>query len=262
MKKIIISLCVLSALLISCATGPVDQRKTMRSLPDDVIPGLNQSEIIIQYTSSFIYTAKGLVNVFLDGQMVAQIEADTSERIIIPNGSHKLVIRQPGRRNINLSKKIDINSQRMAFSVSHVLFFLSLSKGKVTPLTGIGQAASTIAENLVKKLPRDATIAIVSISSNRPNDAEFVINELEHTLVNSGQFRIVNRNQLETIRREQHLHMSGDVSDESAVSIGQMSGASVVITGSIIDTGNTKTLSITELDVRSSEIITMERVHY
>jgi curli biogenesis system outer membrane secretion channel CsgG len=56
--------------------------------------------------------------------------------------------------------------------------------------------------------------------------------------------------------------MSGDVSDESAVSIGQMLGANIVIIGSITETGRNQRLVLRALDVRTSEIITMAREEF
>jgi len=53
--------------------------------------------------------------------------------------------------------------------------------------------------------------------------------------------------------------MSGEVSDDSAVSIGSMLGASIVITGSITGTGNTKRITMKALDVATSQIIAMSR---
>jgi hypothetical protein len=56
--------------------------------------------------------------------------------------------------------------------------------------------------------------------------------------------------------------MSGDVSDATAVSIGQMLGANIVLTGSISGTGSDRRLSIRALDVRTAQIITMVREEF
>ena len=261
MKILIPLFCIFISSFVSCASKSQNQRRTMESLSEIAQPGPNQSEIVIQFTSSLFYKAGGILNVFVDGEMIAQVEADTSERIIVSNGNRVIRVRQSGRRFISLKRKIDLNSQRVIFSVSHVLFTIGLHKEREVPLIGIGNATLVVSERLIGRLPRDTTIAIISVSTTNEEEARFIINELEHTLVNN-QYRIVDRHRLDAIRTEQRFQLSGDVSDESAVSIGEMSGAGIVITGTIIETGNTKTLSIKALDVRTSEIITMEREHY
>jgi curli biogenesis system outer membrane secretion channel CsgG len=86
-----------------------------------------------------------------------------------------------------------------------------------------------------------------------------VVDEVEFQLVDARRFTIVDRKTLDTIRSEQNFQMSGDVSDASAVSIGQMLGANIVITGNITGTGSMQRLSIKALDVRTAQIVTMVR---
>ena len=263
MKGLFLKIFVVGLVLSACASGPV---RTIPSLSNDVRPGPNQSEVIIRYSSSILHKAKGMLNVFVDGEMVAQVMADTSERIIIPNGSHTIGVGQSGKRDINISNKFEANSQRIVFNVLRVLSVLALTKESETALAaqsvGIIGAARTSANNLSGKLPSGANIAVLSISASDSNIATSVINELEFVLVNSGQYRIVDRGSIETIRSEQNFQMSGDVSDESAVSIGQMLGANIVITGSINETATSKVLTVKALDVRTAQIITMEREFY
>jgi hypothetical protein len=82
---------------------------------------------------------------------------------------------------------------------------------------------------------------------------------LEFQLVASRKFSIVNRSALDAVRAEQNFQLSGDVSDESAVSIGQMLGASIVIIGNVTPVGANQRLSLSALDVRTAEIVTMAR---
>jgi hypothetical protein len=54
--------------------------------------------------------------------------------------------------------------------------------------------------------------------------------------------------------------MSGYVDDNAFVSIGKFIGATVVVTGSIIETGLHKRLVIKAIDVLTSEILAMVSV--
>jgi hypothetical protein len=262
MKKFIFPLCIFT-LLVSCASGPLETRKTMGSLSPNVMPKANESEILIQYPSTLFYDADGLINVFVDGEMMAQVEPNKSERIIVSNGVHYIKILQPGGRKVNISKKIDIDSQRMIFNVSRVFFIHSLQKEKViNKTTGLNTALNAIGKNLVEKLPQNATIAIINISTRRSGDAKAVISGLEQSLVNSKQFFIVDRNELDAISREENFQLSGNVSDEDAVSIGRKTAASIIITGEIIESSSGRILSVKALHVESANIITVEREHF
>jgi len=125
--------------------------------------------------------------------------------------------------------------------------------------SGIEGAIARASVIFVGELPKDSTIAVISVSSSDVNMASFTIDELEYQLVTAKQFRIVDRNTLDKIRAEQKFQLSGEVSDQSAVTIGSMLGASIVITGNISGIGNTQRLTLKALDVKTAQIITMAR---
>jgi TolB-like protein len=137
----------------------------------------------------------------------------------------------------------------------------SLSRSRVnrTNAAGIEKAIYTISDDLINDLPVNSKIAVISVSSNNRDVSAVVVDELEYHLVSAKKFTIVDRRTLDTIRAEQSFQMSGDVSDASAVSIGQMLGANIVITGSITGTGTNQRLSIKALDVQTAQIVTMVR---
>ena len=126
----------------------------------------------------------------------------------------------------------------------------------------INKAITRASQNLINNLPEKSRLAVINIASNNDETSAYAVEELEYQLVTSKKFIIVDRNTLNTIRTEQNFQMSGEVSDESAVSIGQMMGANIVITGSISGTGKTQRLSLRALDVRTAEIVTMVREEF
>jgi TolB-like protein len=125
--------------------------------------------------------------------------------------------------------------------------------------TGIEGAINRASMDIINQLPANSTIAVISISSSNRDMALFIVDELEYQLVDARKFTVVDRKTLDTIRTEQNFQMSGEVSDASAVSIGQMLGANIVITGSVSGTGSTQRLSIKALDVMTAQILTMAR---
>ena len=123
-------------------------------------------------------------------------------------------------------------------------------------------ALNKAAETLIDSMPRNATIAILSVYSENRETAEYVIDELEYKFVDAKKFKIVDRRRLEQIRREQNFQLSGEVDDNSAVSIGNMLGASVVITGDISGSGSSRRLILRALDVKTAQIVTMARERF
>jgi curli biogenesis system outer membrane secretion channel CsgG len=79
---------------------------------------------------------------------------------------------------------------------------------------------------------------------------------LEHALFSAraGRFDIVDRRDLDTIRTEHRFQYSGDVDDNTAVSLGRHAGASVVILGSVSGTGAMRMLRVRAIDVETGRI--------
>ncbi|MDR1956426.1 MAG: CsgG/HfaB family protein [Treponema sp.] len=128
--------------------------------------------------------------------------------------------------------------------------------------TGIDGAINRACETLIYELPKNTTIAVLSVASRDRDTAIFVMDELEFQLVDSKRFEMVDRKTLDSIRAEQDFQSSGEVSDDSAVSIGNMLGANIVITGSITGSGNTQRLTLKALDVKTAKIVAMAREQY
>jgi hypothetical protein len=127
---------------------------------------------------------------------------------------------------------------------------------------GTDEAAKRAIMSLMKNLRRGATIAVINIGSSDAAASYVALDEVEFHLVSSQNFTIVDRNKLDVIRQEQEFQMSGDVSDESIVAIGNLAGASIVITGDITDIEKKKRLSLKALDVKSGRILSMARENY
>jgi len=137
-----------------------------------------------------------------------------------------------------------------------------LFKGDTGIIARIEFALNNVADKLIADMPADATIAILSVYSADRQTAEYVINELEYKLFESKKCTIVDRRRLEQIRREQNFQMSGEVDDASAVSIGNMLGATIVLTGDITTDARGGLLVVRALDVQTARIIMMARERF
>jgi TolB-like protein len=127
---------------------------------------------------------------------------------------------------------------------------------------GIEGAVYRSSQSLINDLSANSIIAVLSISSKDRDTALSVIEELEFQFVDSKKFKIVDRKTLDAIRTEQNFQLSGDVDDNSAVSIGKMLGANIVITGTISGSSTAQRLTIKALDVKTAQIITMAREQF
>jgi TolB-like protein len=89
------------------------------------------------------------------------------------------------------------------------------------------------ARGLEETIPQRTVIAIINFSSPTRNFSEHVIEELTNELLETGRLTLVDRRNLNSIREELNLSVSGDVSDESAISIGKLLGARFIVSGTL-----------------------------
>jgi curli biogenesis system outer membrane secretion channel CsgG len=129
--------------------------------------------------------------------------------------------------------------------------------------------AQTLTEALVKSsliisesLDSGISIAIISITAPDLFEGEYALEELTIQLVNARKFRVVDRHNLDVVRAEQQFQISGEVDDETAVSIGHLIGAAYVITGGISPWGQANYLRLRIIDVQTGQIKTMTSVSY
>jgi hypothetical protein len=115
-------------------------------------------------------------------------------------------------------------------------------------------AIRAVSDYLNKQLPEGNKLAILNIQSDFPALSEYIIDELIANTVNDRVFSMVDRQQLNTIRTELEIQMSGEVNDESAQSIGQRLGAEIIISGAVSRIGGLYRLRVRALSVQSAQI--------
>jgi TolB-like protein len=124
-------------------------------------------------------------------------------------------------------------------------------------------AIRRVSEKITAVLPENARAAVLNIYAYEKKTASLIMDELEFQLVElsklSGKFKILDRKSFDVIRAEQNFQMSGEVSDESAVSIGSFLGATIVITGEISGAEGARRLTVKALDVETGEILANAR---
>jgi len=114
----------------------------------------------------------------------------------------------------------------------------------------IKQAAGKIEERLEK----GTKVALINVQSPTTQFSDYVLTYMESVLVNNGKLIVVDRANLDKIRREQGFQMSGEVSDESAKAIGKMLGAGAIITGTLINIGDSYRLTLKAINVETATV--------
>jgi TolB-like protein len=115
----------------------------------------------------------------------------------------------------------------------------------------LDQGIAQIAQGLERGLPAGSRVAVVEFASESANLSDYLMEELNFALLDEG-LTVIDRANLDAVRKEQGFQMSGEVSDESAVSIGKFLGVDYVVTGQFRLTGAEYRLTVTLLNVESA----------
>jgi len=127
---------------------------------------------------------------------------------------------------------------------------------------GLREALELSSRTITDALDAGASIAIISVTAPDSFEGEYALEELTLLLVRARKFRVVDRRSLDVIRAEQIFQLSGEVDDETAVSIGHLIGAAFVVTGGISPWESAKHLRLRVLDVETGRICAMTSVSY
>ena len=107
---------------------------------------------------------------------------------------------------------------------------------------------------LMAKIPSKSKVAIVNVAASDPEVSEFIAGELEFIMVDNG-LTVIDRSELDRIRREQSFQMSGEVDDSQAVSIGKIAGANVILTGAVTGSGDLRRLRLRALSTETGQVL-------
>ncbi|MFP3042404.1 CsgG/HfaB family protein [Treponema primitia] len=120
---------------------------------------------------------------------------------------------------------------------------------------------------LKESIPQDGRIATLIITADDPGTADYISQDFISLLVanrnkDANKYSVVDRNNLELLRKEQELQASGYISDDTIVSLGKWLGSTHVVTGSLTEIQHRWTLNLRILSVETSEIIGVSNEHF
>lgn len=89
--------------------------------------------------------------------------------------------------------------------------------------------------------------------------SDFLLDKLSMQLVKMKKLTVVNRANLDIIKREMNFQLSGEVSDETILSIGAKAGTKIIIHSTLCRVGQNYILTLRILDVSTAAIRDMYR---
>ena len=110
------------------------------------------------------------------------------------------------------------------------------------------------ADHIESTLETGLKVALLNFSSPSEAFSAYMLDELSERFVNGRKLIVVDRAELELIRKEERFQLSGEVSDATAVSIGQKVGAQIIVSGSLAGIGQIYRVRIRVLDVETAII--------
>jgi tetratricopeptide (TPR) repeat protein len=113
------------------------------------------------------------------------------------------------------------------------------------------EAIEQSAAEIAGKLPAGTRVAVVAFSSEHENLSNYIMDELTGALA-GGRLEVADRRNLAYIFKELNFQMSGDVSDETAVSIGKFLGAPYIITGQLVKAGRSYRYRLSGINVETA----------
>ncbi|MDR0524912.1 MAG: CsgG/HfaB family protein [Spirochaetaceae bacterium] len=125
---------------------------------------------------------------------------------------------------------------------------------RADPMKKMESSLEKAAEQIMASLKPSSKIAILYVSSPDPEAPDFIAKELEYIMV-TNNFTIIDRSQLDKIRQEQHFQLSGEVDDETAISIGKIVGADIILTGSITGSASIRRLRLRALNTQTAQVM-------
>jgi tetratricopeptide (TPR) repeat protein len=126
----------------------------------------------------------------------------------------------------------------------------SMGGGESGDFLSLEEAIERSVMKLRAELPAGTRVAVVAFDSEDENLSGYIMDELAAALA-GGDFEVADRRNLPLVYQELNFQMSGDVSDETASSVGKFLAAEYVLTGQLIKAGGRYRYSFSGINVET-----------
>lgn len=116
------------------------------------------------------------------------------------------------------------------------------------------KAVKNVVDTLNSKLPSGTIIMIMKTSSTDLNMLNGIVDQITTAIVGSQKLKVVDRSNQALINAEQQFQLSGNVDDNTAVSIGKQLGAKYIVLCWISGASSSRRLNLRVLNIETSQI--------
>jgi hypothetical protein len=102
-------------------------------------------------------------------------------------------------------------------------------------IVSLDRAILNAADIIKADLEEGTTIAVLDFNSGGSKLNDYVMEELEIALVSGKKLDVKEKKAIDLVRQQKQAQLQGDVSDETAASIGKEQGWTVIILGNLFD---------------------------
>jgi curli biogenesis system outer membrane secretion channel CsgG len=138
------------------------------------------------------------------------------------------------------------------------LFLLSSLTINAEEASALKDALRFSINELNVKLDEGKIIAVLNFKSEYKTVSEYIAEELTRHIVDDGVFKVVERQNLDALQKEMDFQLSGEVSDQTTLSIGRKLGAEIIISGSFSAFGGQYRLNVRATSVETAEILAIQ----
>jgi hypothetical protein len=233
------------------------------------VKAVAESEVNVQRAESRINSGFR-ERIYIDGRHMLTLRNGESGKVTVPDGEHTIHADLYSLTTNKLTFTARSSSVRFVVTAHSMQNFVIEQVGgqaATAPAPVVPQpqfddpfddsvegSLARAANVIMGKLTPNSRIAIVYVTANDREIAEYIEGELEYIMVSKG-FTLIDRSQLEAIRKEQAFQSSGAVNDSQAVSIGKLAGANIIITGTVTGTGELRRLRLRALSTETGQIL-------
>jgi len=171
------------------------------------------------------------------------------------------VVTTPNRNTPQTSQSQNSGGSRNPFSGLFQGREQSQPQGQAQSSGSVEGSLVRASGHIIERVPQNSRIAIVYVTAQDSDVAEYIAEELEYIMVGKGLL-LIDRSQLDRIRREQLFQLSGEVDDSQAVSVGRIAGANVIITGAVTGAGELRRLRLRLLDTQTGQVLAAASERY
>jgi TolB-like protein len=118
----------------------------------------------------------------------------------------------------------------------------------------LNEAIRSAMQYLAGQIAPNSKIVVLNFAAPTEELSNYIIEDLSDYIVNSRTLTVVDRRSLEALRQELNFQMSGEVSDETAQSIGKILGAQSIISGSISPLGRNYRFRVQAVEVETAAL--------